>query len=77
MTNDLITLEDDPIIFKVQREQLSQVDLMLLCNQAIDIALLENPKELDERVLAFNITFNRLKGNLVAGAIAQATLDLA
>ncbi len=65
----------DEAIFKVQREQLASMDLMLLSNQAIDIALLEDNQEIEERVLAFNLTFERLKNNLVAGALAAAKLD--
>ena len=64
----------DETVFKTQREQLAGMDLMLLSNQAIDIALLEDQNEIEERVLAFNLTFTRLKKNLVAGAIAQAKL---
>jgi len=65
----------DEAVFTTQREQLAGMDLMLLSNQAIDIALLEDQNEIEERVLAFNLTFARLKNNLVAGAIAQAKLD--
>lgn len=70
---ELITI--DETIFEVQREQLARMDLMLLCNQSIDLALLTDESELEERVLAFNLTMERIKGNLVAGAIAVAKLD--
>jgi len=65
----------DEAIFKVQREQLAGMHLMLLSNQAIDIALLEDQNEIEQRVLAFNLTFERLKQNLVAGALAVAKLE--
>lgn len=62
-------------VFKTQREQLAGMDLMLLSNQAIDIALLEDQSEIEARVLAFNLTFARIKQNLVAGALALAKLE--
>jgi|LGOV01.1.fsa_nt_gb hypothetical protein len=64
----------DEALFTAQREQLAGMDLMLLSNQAIDIALLEDQSEIEARVLAFNLTFARLKKNLVAGAVAVAKL---
>lgn len=71
--NELVQI--DETIFVAQREQLAGMDLMLLSNQAIDLALLENQDEIEERVLAFNMTFARIKDNLVAGALAVAKLD--
>lgn len=69
-------LEDD-IVFRVQREQLARMDLMLLVNQALDIALLEEPSESQERSLAFHLTLERLIKNSVAGATAVETLKKA
>ena len=70
---ELIVINEE--VFKTQREQLAGMDLMLLSNQAIDIALLEDQNEIEERVLAFNLTFTRIKQNLVAGALALAKLE--
>ena len=65
---------EDEIVFRVQREQLAKMDLMLLVNQALDIALLEEPSEAQERSLAFHLTLERLIKNSVAGAMAIESL---
>ena len=68
--------ELDDTVFKVQREQLAGMDLEILCRQVIDLVLLDEPEEQQGRILVLNLTFNRIKNNLVAGALAVAELEI-
>lgn len=73
--DDALALEDDRVIFEAQRAQLAIIDLKVFHNQSIDIT--DETLSVDEKLLrmnALNLTFERLKGNLVAGALALKEL---